>query len=77
MKAIKIDKTGGVLIDTLQGFNVWMDVYEESGELIADWNKYIFRLDNQDDLDIRKFQENIDNYDEASSIAISYYRQHK
>jgi hypothetical protein len=48
MKAIKKDSTGSILIDTSKGFNVWLDVFEEDGELYADWNKYIFHLDNQD-----------------------------
>jgi hypothetical protein len=76
MKAIKKDSTGSILIDTSKGFNVWLDVFEEDGELYADWNKYIFHLDNSLDLAIKDFQENTDNFDLATSLAVEYYLKH-
>jgi hypothetical protein len=76
MKAIKKDSTGSILIDTSKGFNVWLDVFEEDGELYADWNKYIFHLDNSLDLAIKDFQEDTDNFDLATSLAIEYYLKH-
>jgi hypothetical protein len=76
MKAIKKDSTGSILIDTSKGFNVWLDVFEEDGELYADWNKYIFHLDDSLDLAIKDFQEDTDNFDLATSLAIEYYLKH-
>ena len=73
MKAIKKDSTGSILIDTNKGFNVWLDVFEEDGELYADWNKYIFHLDNSNDVEIKEFQDCNDNFDICTSLAISYY----
>jgi hypothetical protein len=73
MKAIKVDDTGSVLIDTGQGFSVWVDVWEQDGELVADWNQYIFFLENENDLRVKAFQEDTENFDLASSLAIEYY----
>lgn len=73
MKAIKIDDTGSVLIQAGK-LKVWVDVTDDgSGELVADWNKYIFCKDNEEDMEIKRFQEDCDNFDEATSLAISYY----
>ncbi len=75
MKAIKIDDTGSVLIQEGK-LKVWVDVVEDSsGELVADWNKYIFYTDNEEDMEIKSFQEDCDNFDEATSLAISYYEK--
>ena len=73
MKAIKIDSSGSVLVKAKNGIEVWVDVWQENDELMADWNKYIFYLDNPQDVKIKEFQENCDNFDEATSIAIEYY----
>lgn len=75
MKAIKIDETGSVLIDTKKGFNVWVDVWEDGDELTSDWNKYIFHLDNEDDVKIKTFQEDCNNFIEASEKAIDFYQR--
>ena len=79
MKAIKIEATGdAVLIDTGLGFNVWMDIHkDDSGEIQAHWNKYIFFLNNPEDVRIRDFQEDTDNYIECSELAIEYYERHQ
>lgn len=73
MKAIKIDDSGSVLVKAKNGIEVWVDVWLEDGELTADWNKYIFYLDNPQDVKIKEFQDNCDNFIEATEIAIDYY----
>ena len=75
MKAIRIDDSGSVLIDTGKGFNVWMDVYNDGSELTTDWNQYIFILTDENDLKIRDFQNDCNNYDICNSLAIEYYEQ--
>lgn len=60
-----------VLIDTEQGFNVWVDVWKQDGEWVADWNKYIFLTDNNEDLKIREFQQQY--YEECSSLALNLF----
>ena len=72
MKAIKKDSTGSVLINTGKGFNVWMDVWNEDGETVTDWNKYIFFTNNSIDLEIKEFQENVNNFELCSSLAIEF-----
>ncbi len=74
MKAIKIDNSGSVLVKAKNGIEVWVDVYEQNGELTADWNKYIFYLLDPQDVKIKEFQENCDNFMEATEIAIDYYK---
>ena len=73
MKAILKDVNGSIKIDTQKGFFVWVDVWKESDDLMADWNKYIFHLNNSLDIEIKNFQDNIDNFDLATSLAIEYY----
>ena len=75
MKAIKIDNTNSVLIDTEKGFNVWVDVTETGGVLTADWNKYIFFLDNEEDVKIKAFQEDCNNFIEATEEALDFYEK--
>ena len=75
MKAIKIDDTGSVLVQS-EDIKVWVDVWQDDqGEINADWNKYIFHLDCEEDVKISKFQECCSNFDEATSVAISYYEE--
>ena len=76
MKAILKDINGSIKIDTNKGFFVWVDVWKDGGEMMADWNKYIFHLDNSLDLAIKDFQEDTDNFDLATSLAIEYYLKH-
>jgi hypothetical protein len=70
MKAIKIDDSGSVLVKAKNGIEVWVDVWEQDGELTADWNKYIFY---PQDVKIKEFQESCDNFIEATEIAIEYH----
>ena len=73
MNAIKKDKMGSVLIKD-KDIEVWVDVWEEEDdEYLTDWNKYIFFTNCEKDMEIKKYQENTKNYDEASSVAIEYY----
>ena len=72
MRALKMDSSGSVLIETDQGFSVWMDVFKQDNDIVADWNKYIFHLNNSKDIEIQKFQNN--NFELASEIAIDFYK---
>lgn len=64
---------GSVLIDTKKGFNVWVDVWYKDDEIFADWNKYIFYLDDEDDVKQKEFQEDSNNFMEATEEAIDFY----
>jgi hypothetical protein len=78
VKALKIDDTGSVLIqDNKTGLKLWMDVYKDSmGDLTCDWNQYIFMLDDTKDIQIKEFQENIENFRNFSEAAMDYYEDH-
>ena len=73
MKVIKKDKNGSILIDTNKGFSLWLDVWHNGYELECDWNKYIFNENNSLDMEIKKFQENVYNFDICTSLSIEYY----
>jgi len=76
MKVTHIDKSGGICIEH-KGMNIWVDVWEEDDDIRVEWNQYIFFLDDPIDLEIKEFQENIDNAIEAFGLATDYYIQHK
>ena len=56
-----------------KGINVWLDVFILGDEYTAEWNKYIFNLKSKEDLEIKKFQENIENFELASSLTINFF----
>jgi hypothetical protein len=73
MKAIKTDGSTSVLIhDPKTDLKVWVDVSIWNGELTCDWNMYIFNLSNSNDLEIREFQNDADNFDLCTSLAVEY-----
>tara|TARA_R100001463_G_scaffold135102_2_gene197994 strand:+ start:2735 stop:2998 length:264 start_codon:yes stop_codon:yes gene_type:complete len=86
MKIIKIEleKTGivsSVQIETENNLKIWFDVWVdrtcEEPEIIGDWNKYIFKLKNSEDLKIKEFQNNSKNFSECLELAINEYEKHK
>jgi len=90
MKVIKTElETAGIVssvqIETENNIKIWFDVWEdrayeetyEDPEIKGDWNKYIFRLDNSEDLRIKEFQNNSENFNECLDLAIDEYKKHK
>ena len=76
IKAIRKDDTNAVLIDFPQyRTKLWMDVEVKDNDVICDWNKYIFHLDNTDGLLHKAIQENPHNFEEASSVAVEYLQE--
>jgi hypothetical protein len=57
------------VLDETSGKYYWLDVsYDDKyKEVDIEWNQYIFYLFDEDDLERKAFQEDCDNYDEASS----------
>ena len=76
MRATKIDDSGSVLIQHKK-IQVWVDVWKEGEEFFADWNQYIFFLTDKNDIKVKLFQENCNNFDEATSLAIEFYKKNK
>jgi|GEM_PF-4602730 len=90
MKVIKIElETAGIVssvqIETENNLKIWFDVWEdrtyeevyEEPEITGDWNKYIFKLDNKEDLKIKEFQNSSENFSECLELAINEYEKHK
>ena len=77
MKVIKTElETAGIVssvqIKTENNLKIWFDVWQDRTheEVTGDWNKYIFRLDNSEDLKIKEFQNNSENFNECLDLAI-------
>jgi len=71
VKPIKI-VDDSVLLDC-DGVLYWVDVWKDEFELLADFNQYIFLLDDSSDVERKEFQENIYNIDICFSTALDYY----
>lgn len=50
----------------------WVDVWIEDKDISADWNAYIFSLDDSNDLAQKTIQENANLFDYFTSAAIDY-----
>ena len=50
----------------------WMDVSIENYDILVEWNQYIFDLTNSRDVARLEFQDDCDNYDVYSSLAVQY-----
>lgn len=59
-----------LVVDEKSKFQAWMDVYVSSNDVSADWNQYIFHLDNSKDVFQKEIQEDAYIYDLCSSAAI-------
>lgn len=53
----------------------WMDVSIDHPDIDIEWNQYIFDLTNSKDVARREFQDDCDNYDVYSSLAVQYLEQ--
>jgi hypothetical protein len=73
MKVLKTIKEGeyyAVLV-AANGLKVWLDISIVDNDVVVEWNQYIFHTNDPDDLKVRDFQDDPDNYDMASSMAIN------
>lgn len=68
MKVVGIEKDA-VAIQTPVG-KVWMDVYVKDGDVVVDWNQYIFHLSDGDHVARRDYQDDPLNFIECEAIAI-------
>lgn len=60
-----------VQFDTGFGFKVWMDnKVTKSNDIESDWNRYIFYDWDTEGQKIKQFQEDNDNFDICSSMAL-------
>ena len=81
MKIIKHTQDGdgfSVLVRDLDiNMDFWVDVWydEDYKDIRYDWNQYIFGLLNEDDVFRRDYQNDVDNFDECTSAAVSYLKK--
>ena len=68
MKAIKYERDT-VLIQKGK-IKAWVDVVIYRGELSYDWNKYIFFLNREADIILRNWQDDAQNFDIATDLAV-------
>ena len=73
MKVVKVTEDAVLIED--KGMNIWVDVWMQNGELTSDWNKYIFFLNNPDDVKLQEYQNNADNFIECTGLAVQAYRE--
>lgn len=74
MRVVKVTKdlSGCSVCLEHENLTFWVDVHvDKYGDACAEWNAYIFHLNNSRDVELRDFQDNIENADEAFSLAIS------
>ena len=63
MKVIKHAKDVVLIQDGRR--NAWVDVWVENGDVICDWNKSLFIMTDDDDVKLKNWQYNLDNFEEA------------
>jgi hypothetical protein len=76
MEVIKIESFPthfAVLVrDALNKISAWLDISVDKvyKDVDVEWNQYIFYLDNGNDVVKREWQDDVNNFDQASSVAI-------
>jgi|APGre2960657404_1045060.scaffolds.fasta_scaffold210669_1 hypothetical protein len=68
MKVVKLEPQAVLIQD--QDIEAWVDVWIEEEDVQCDWNQYIFLDSDPNDMAIKTWQENPDNFDMASSLAV-------
>lgn len=67
MEAIKYEKDAVLIKDG--DIEAWVDVWVENEDLRTEWNKYIFMLNNSKDVAQSAWQDDCNNYMEATELA--------
>ena len=68
MKAIKYEKDAVLIQDG--NIKAWIDIRIENEDLVCDWNKNDFCITDPNDVALKKWQENLDNFENATCLAI-------
>lgn len=69
MKAIRYEKDT-VLIQK-GNIKAWVDVWIENEDVICDWNQNDFIMTDPKDVVLRKWQNNLEHFEEATTLAIA------
>jgi hypothetical protein len=73
MKVLKIEKdTSGYSVWIQdEEIKVWVDVWVNNKEYECEWNMYIFDIWNSIDIEIKDYQENVENAEKCFSMAVT------
>ena len=63
------------LLDPESNLHFWVDVWVSNEDVECDWNQYIFRLDDEEDVQRKEIQEKIDNFTDATGTAICFLEE--
>jgi hypothetical protein len=53
----------------------WVDVYVKDFDVITEWNRYFLYLTDENDIALKKWQDNIDNFEDATSLAVQHLQE--
>jgi hypothetical protein len=67
MKAIRYEKDT-VLVQKGK-IKAWVDIWIENEDVICDWNQKDFVMTDPNDVALKKWQDNLENFEDATSIA--------
>jgi hypothetical protein len=68
MKAIRYEKDAVLIQDGK--IKAWVDVWVENGDVISDWNQNDFIMTDLNDVALKKWQDNLEHFEDATSLAI-------
>jgi len=75
MQAIKLIEFSVLIKDGK--IKAWINVRVENEDIICDWNQYIFRLTDQEDVILKKWQERLENFEDARDLAVNKLEEAK
>lgn len=67
MKAIKYEKDAVLIQD--DRIKAWIDILVENEDIICDWNQNNFVMTDPNDVSLKKWQDNLEHFEDATSIA--------
>lgn len=67
MKAIRYEKDAVLIQDGK--IKVWVDIWVENGNVICDWNQNDFVMTDQNEVALKKWQDNLKHFEDATSLA--------
>lgn len=68
MKAIQYEKDAVLIQDGK--IEVWVDIWVENQDVLCDWNKNEFIVTVPKDVELKKWQDNLDHFEDATSLAL-------
>ena len=68
MRAIRYEKDAVLIKDGK--IKAWVDIWIEDEDVICDWNQNIFWKTDEEDMTLKKWQDNLENFQDATSLAI-------